>query len=107
MFKTAKNAISRRKSFDLFDFTSFFIWTFLNFLAQSELFKILHDDILYSNFLVAEMRSRGAINNRLPLNHVVPRNLALIHQQRPQQPPLRRRDYKHLQATSMAQSYLT
>ena len=57
-------------------------------------------------FLVAEMQSRGAINNRLPLNHVVPRSLALIHQQRPQLPPLRPRDYRHLQATSMAQLYL-
>ena len=33
-FKTAKNAISRNKIFDLFDFTSFFAWTFLNFLAR-------------------------------------------------------------------------
>ena len=27
-FKTAKNAISRKKNFDLFGFTSFFDWTF-------------------------------------------------------------------------------
>ena len=32
-FKTAKNAISRKK-FDLFDFTSFLAWTFFNFLAR-------------------------------------------------------------------------
>ena len=35
--KTAKNAISRKTIFDLFDFTNFFFaWTFLNFLAHSE-----------------------------------------------------------------------
>ena len=33
-FKNVKNAISRKKFFDLFDFTSFFAWTFLNFLAR-------------------------------------------------------------------------
>ena len=35
-FKTAKNAISRKKFFFfyLFDLTSFFAWTFLNFLAR-------------------------------------------------------------------------
>ena len=32
-FKTAKNAISQKK-IDLFDFTSFLAWTFLNFLAH-------------------------------------------------------------------------
>ena len=32
--KTAKNAISRKNFFDLFDFTSFLAWTFLNFLAH-------------------------------------------------------------------------
>ena len=32
--KTAKNAISRKKIFDLFDFTSFFARTFLTFLAR-------------------------------------------------------------------------
>ena len=32
-FKTSKNAISRKKM-DLFDFTTFFAWTFLNFLAR-------------------------------------------------------------------------
>ena len=32
-FKTAKNAILRKNS-DLLDFTSFFAWTFLNFLAR-------------------------------------------------------------------------
>ena len=37
-FKTAKNAISRRKKIDLFDFTSFFAWTFLNFLTLFFLF---------------------------------------------------------------------
>ena len=31
-FKTSKNAISRKKM-DLFDFTSFFAWTFLNFMC--------------------------------------------------------------------------
>ena len=34
--KKFKNAISRKKIFDLFDFTSFFAWTFLNFLARCE-----------------------------------------------------------------------
>ena len=34
--KTATNAISRKKFFDLFDFTSFFAWTFLNFLARCD-----------------------------------------------------------------------
>ena len=34
-FNTAKNAISRKKIVDLFDFTSSFAWTFLNFLAYS------------------------------------------------------------------------
>ena len=34
MFKTAKNAISWKKFFDLIDFTSFFAWTFLDFLAR-------------------------------------------------------------------------
>ena len=33
-FKTAKNAISHKKFLHLFDFTSFFAWTFLNFLAH-------------------------------------------------------------------------
>ena len=33
MFQTAKNAISRKKNLDLFDFTTFFAWTFLNFLS--------------------------------------------------------------------------
>ena len=33
-FKNAKIAISRKKVFDLFDFTSFFARTFLNFLAH-------------------------------------------------------------------------
>ena len=37
-FKTAKNAISRKK-IDLFDFTAFFAWTFLNFLARCVLPK--------------------------------------------------------------------
>ena len=35
-FKTAKNAISRKK-INLFDFMSFFAWTFLNFLARCAL----------------------------------------------------------------------
>ena len=34
MLKTAKNAISRKKILDLFDFTNFFAWTFLNFPAR-------------------------------------------------------------------------
>ena len=34
-FKTAKNAISHKKNFDLFDFTSFFAWTFLHFCTFS------------------------------------------------------------------------
>ena len=34
-FKTVKNAISRKNFFDLFVFTSFFAWTFLNFLAHT------------------------------------------------------------------------
>ena len=33
-FKTAKNAISWEFFFDLFDFTRFFAWNFLNFLAR-------------------------------------------------------------------------
>ena len=37
-FNTAKNAISREKKIDLFDFTSFFAWTFLNCLARCEIF---------------------------------------------------------------------
>ena len=34
VFKIAKNAISQKK-FDLFDFTNFFPWTFLNFLVRA------------------------------------------------------------------------
>ena len=37
-FKTARNAISRKK-IDLFDFTSLFAWTFVNFLARCGLGK--------------------------------------------------------------------
>jgi len=40
-FKTAKNAISRKKM-DLFDFTRvFFAWTFLNFLTHSARRKVV------------------------------------------------------------------
>merc|ERR1712024_108279 len=35
-WKKFKNAISRKRFFDLFDFTSFFAWTFLNFLVRSK-----------------------------------------------------------------------
>ena len=42
-FKTAKNAISHKKNLmDIFDFTTFFAWTFLNFLARCVLGTILH-----------------------------------------------------------------
>ena len=40
-FETAKNAISRKNFFDLFDFTSFFAWTFLYFLAYCANFFLI------------------------------------------------------------------
>ena len=46
-FKTAKNAISRKKM-DLFDFTSFFAWTFLNFLSHCGA-VVVHVQISTSN----------------------------------------------------------
>ena len=49
--KTAKNAISRRKKNYLFDFTSFFTWTFFNSLTYCGLYK--HKT--YHNFLLGSM----------------------------------------------------
>ena len=42
-FKTVKNTISQILFFDLFDFTSFFAWTFLNFLAHCAIVNIISE----------------------------------------------------------------
>ena len=45
--KTAKKSNFTKKKFDLFDFTSFFAWTILNFLA---LYMLLSDFPTYKEF---------------------------------------------------------
>ena len=42
VFKTAKNVISRKTFFDLFDFTSFFAWTFFKFAAPLCVNRIIY-----------------------------------------------------------------